>query len=178
MRVQHELGGITRSRPSSTSSGVLPGARPVRLPTRNTWVSTAMVCSPNAMLSTTLAVLRPAPGSDFDFGAGARHLAAEFGDQLFRQRNDVLRLVAVEPDGLDVIADLVLAEREHLLRRVGDRKQRACRLVDAGVGRLRRQNDRDQQRVGIEMLKFALRLGIDLSEAAERVADFGWGPRL
>ena len=57
-------GGITFSSPSSTSSGVLPGAKPVRLPTRNTWVSTAMVCSPKAMLSTTFAVLRPAPGSD------------------------------------------------------------------------------------------------------------------
>ncbi|NES98353.1 MAG: hypothetical protein F6K32_24860, partial [Desertifilum sp. SIO1I2] len=30
-------------RPISTASGVLPGARPVRLATRNRWVSTAMV---------------------------------------------------------------------------------------------------------------------------------------
>ena len=30
---------------------------------RKMWVSTAMVGSPNAMLSTTLAVLRPTPGS-------------------------------------------------------------------------------------------------------------------
>jgi hypothetical protein len=36
--------------------------------------------------------------------AGARHLAAEFGDQLFAECDDVLRLVAVKPDGLDIFA--------------------------------------------------------------------------
>ena len=36
---------------------------PVRLATRKMWVSTAMVGSPKAVLSTTLAVLRPTPGS-------------------------------------------------------------------------------------------------------------------
>src|SRR5215217_5605423 len=47
----------------STSNGVSPGASPVRLLTRNTWVSTAMVGSPKATLRTTLAVLRPTPGT-------------------------------------------------------------------------------------------------------------------
>ena len=56
-------GGTASSSFSSTSSGFFPGARPVRLETRNTCVSTAMVGSPNAMLSTTFAVLRPTPGS-------------------------------------------------------------------------------------------------------------------
>ena len=41
-------------------------------------------------------------GQRLELGARARHLAAELGDQLFRQRDDVLGLVAVEPDGLDV----------------------------------------------------------------------------
>ena len=45
----------------------LPGARPVRLQTRKTWVSTANVSSPNAVLRTTLAVLRPTPGSSWSF---------------------------------------------------------------------------------------------------------------
>ena len=35
----------------------------MRLATRNTWVSTAIVGSPKATLRTTLAVLRPTPGS-------------------------------------------------------------------------------------------------------------------
>ena len=47
----------------STSNGVLPVAMPVLLPTRKMWVSTAIVGSPKAMLSTTFAVLRPTPGS-------------------------------------------------------------------------------------------------------------------
>ena len=34
--------------------------------------------------------------------------------QLFRQRDDVLGLGAIEPDGLDVVAQALLAERDHL----------------------------------------------------------------
>ena len=52
-----------RSSFRSTSSGVFPGASPVRLATLKMWVSTAMVGSPNAVLRITLAVLRPTPGS-------------------------------------------------------------------------------------------------------------------
>ena len=55
--------GTRFSRLSSTASTSLPGARPVRLETRKIWVSTAMVGSPNATFSTTLAVLRPTPGN-------------------------------------------------------------------------------------------------------------------
>ena len=47
---------------SSTCKGVLPGARPVRFETRKICVSTAMVGSPKAVLSTTLAVFLPTPG--------------------------------------------------------------------------------------------------------------------
>ena len=42
---------------------ILAGRSPVRLLTRKTWVSTAMVSAPNALLSTTFAVLRPTPGN-------------------------------------------------------------------------------------------------------------------
>jgi len=59
------------------------------------------------------------------------------------------------------------------LRRVGNREQRARRLVDAGVGRLRRQNDGNQQGVGVEMFEFALRLRIGFPKTAE-----GLGPDL
>ena len=47
---------------SSTARTSLPGASPVRLATRKMCVSTAMVGSPKAVLSTTFAVLRPTPG--------------------------------------------------------------------------------------------------------------------
>ena len=63
MRVVQEFPGVNFTSLRSTSSGVLPGARPVRLATRKTWVSTAIVGWPKATLSTTFAVLRPTPGS-------------------------------------------------------------------------------------------------------------------
>ena len=46
----------------STSSTSFPTAKPVRLPTRKIWVSTAMVGCPKAVFNTTFAVLRPTPG--------------------------------------------------------------------------------------------------------------------
>ena len=67
----------------------------------------------------------------------------------------------------------VLAERHHLARRVGEAEELARRLVDAGVGRLRRQDDGDEQRVGVDMIELALRLRIALLEAAEDLRDLG-----
>ena len=116
--------------------------------------------------------LAPGAGQRLDLGPRARHLAAEFGDQLFRQRNDVLRLVAIEPNGLDVFAHFLFAELKHLLRRIGHRKQRARRLVDAGIRCLRREHDRDQQRIGVEMFELALRLRIGFAKPAERLMNF------
>ena len=104
------------------------------------------------MLSTTFAVLRPTPGKRLQQRAVARHRAAMLGDQLFRQRDHVLRLVAVEPDGLDQVAHLRFAKLHHLFRRVGRGEQSRRRLVDAGIGRLRRQHHRDQQRERIDVL--------------------------
>ena len=60
----------------------------------------------------------------------------------------------------------------HLFRRVGDGEQRGRRLVDAGVGRLRRQHHRDQQRVGVDISQLGLRFRARLAEAAERFLHF------
>ena len=154
----------------------MPGARPVRLPMRKRCVSTAMVGSPNAMLRTTLAVLRPTPGSASSASREARHRAVVLRDQLLRQRDDVLRLVAIKPDRLDVVAHALLAERDHFFRRVGGGEQRGRRLVDAGIGRLRRQHDRDQQREGVDVREFAARIGMRSVKAAERFLDIGRRP--
>lgn len=104
-------------------------------------------------------------GQRLEFGARARYDATEIADQLFRQRNDVLGLGAIKTDGLDVVTNRLLAEIDHLLRRIGDGEQCARRLVDAGIRRLRGQHHGDQQRVGIEMFELALGLGIGLAEA-------------
>ena len=87
----------------------------------------------------------------------AGNLAAMVADQRLRQRDHVLRLAPPQADRANMLAELRLAERQHLLRRVGDLEQGARRLVDAGVGRLRRQHDGDEKREGIDVLEFALR---------------------
>ena len=56
---------------------------------------------------------------------------------------------------------------EHLLRRVGDREELARRLVDADIGRLRREHDGDEQRVGVDVLELALGFRIGGLEAPE-----------
>src|SRR5262249_30179196 len=81
-------------------------------------------------------------------------------------------------DGLDVVAQFLLAEREHLLRRVGDLEQFAGGLVDAGIGGLRRQHHRNEERVGGEMLELPARLWIGLAEALETFANLHRRPWL
>ena len=130
-----------------------------------------MVGSPKATLSTTLAVFRPTPGQRLQRFAVARHLAAVALDQCPAQRDDVLRLGVEQADRLDALAQALFAQRQHLRRRVGLGEQRLGRLVDADVGRLRRQHHRDQQRVGIDERELALRLGIGGGEAAVELVD-------
>src|SRR3546814_7833379 len=67
-----------------------------------------------------------------------------------------------------------LAERQHLLGR-GDLAEEGARcLVDADVGRLRRQHHRDQQSVGVDVLQLALGLRQDGGEAVEEGGDVGF----
>ena len=101
-----------------------------------------------------------------------------FGNELFRQGDDVLRLCAKQPDGFDVVAQRAFTECDHLFRRVGDREQRWRGLVHPGIGRLCRKHHRHQQRVGIDVREFAARFGIGVREAAERLFDLSRTPRL
>ena len=91
----------TSSSPVSTSSGVLPGARPVRLATRKICVSTAIVGSPKATLSTTFAVLRPTPGSASSASRSRGTSPPCCSTSIRRQRDHVLRLGAEEADRAD-----------------------------------------------------------------------------
>ena len=77
------------------------------------------------------------------FFAGSRDLGTILIDQCLAQRDDVLRLGIEQADGLDGVAQRILAEVDHLLRCVDLREQRPSGDVDAGVGRLRRQDDCD-----------------------------------
>ena len=88
---------------------------PSRLATRKTWVSTARVDSPKAVLRTTLAVLRPTPGSASSASRSGGTSPSVPLDQRLRQRDDVPRLRPIEADRLDLLGEPVLAERRHLL---------------------------------------------------------------
>ena len=61
--------------------------------------------------------LAPDAGQRFEQVAVLRHLAAVAVDEDLRGGDDVLRLGVEQADGLDVLAQRLLAKVEHLLRR-------------------------------------------------------------
>ena len=87
-------------------------------------------------------------GQGFEFFARAGHHAAVFFDQQTAGGDDVFRFRFVEADGGDVTGQAGLAQGEYCFRCVGNRIEFFGRRVDPCVGRLRRQNDRDQQLEG------------------------------
>ena len=76
-----ELGPVLRRKSAPTAASTLTGSVSVVQPKRRTsrpkWVSTVMPGTPKALPSTTLAVLRPTPGSVTSSAIVLRHLAAE-----------------------------------------------------------------------------------------------------
>jgi hypothetical protein len=103
MGILQELGRHALQQAVSRPPAVfLPGASPVRLATRKMWVSTAIVGSPKAVFSTTLAVLRPTPGRASSASRVARHLAAVLLDEEAAGRDHVLRLGVEQADRGDV----------------------------------------------------------------------------
>ena len=115
--------------------------------------------------------------------AAVGHGAAMLSDENLREPDDIARLGVEQPDSADVVAHTVHAEREHGFRRVGGREEAACRLVDARIGRLGRQHDGYQQRIGVDVVQLALRLRQGDRQAVEEGLDlrllhaFGRGVR-
>ena len=118
--------------------------------------------------------LAPDPGQLLQRIAILWHLADMIVDELLAQLDDVLRLVVEQANRLDVVAHLGFAQRQHFVRVVGNLEQRAGRLVDSHIGRLRGQNDSDQQGIGIRVVKLALRFRIGRLKAAEKGFDIGF----
>ncbi len=146
---------MTFSSSSSTASGSLPGAsrgaiadaEDMRIDRQ--WSAGRTRCS-----STTLAVLAAGAGQRHQFFARARAPSPpNSSTSFFDSKKTFFALVRLEADGLDQVANAVLAERHHFFRRIGQREQSRGRLVDAGIGRLRRQHHRDQQRERIGVLQ-------------------------
>ncbi len=115
------------------------------------------------------------PGQGLERLAGARHRAAMLLDEQAAGLDQVACLVAVQPERADVPGDAVGAEGEHLVRRVGDRKQPARGQVDAAVGGLRRQQHGDQQLERRAELEFGLRLRVGRAQRREEGLGVGVG---
>ena len=106
----------------------------------------------------------------------AWHLAAMPLNQLFRKGNNVLRLRAEEPDGLDQLPYPFFPERNHLFRRVGGGEQSRRSLVDPRIGRLCGENDGNEQREWVDVGKLPLGHRVGGSETPERFLDLGRCP--
>ncbi|VXA85183.1 hypothetical protein AERO8C_20333 [Aeromonas veronii] len=93
-------------------------------------------------------------GQGFQRFAILRHLAAVALQQDGAGLDDVLGLGVEEANGLDVLLEPVHPEIQHCLRGVGHRIELVGRLVDADIGRLRREQHSNQQlerRVEVEL---------------------------
>jgi hypothetical protein len=90
-----------------------------------------------------------------------------------RQVATVLRLGAEEPDRLDRGLDRLAGEREHLRRGWRRREEGARHLVDALVGRLRREHDGDEQLEHARVLELARRLRVGVAQRREERRDVG-----
>ena len=101
--------------------------------------------------------------------ASAGDLAVVIAHESFGQSDDVLRLSVEQADRLDGVPDAFFPERDHLLGRPDPRKQGARRNVDAGIRRLRGQNDRHQQSVGVHIFKLRGRGGVLLRQPPEKL---------
>ena len=91
---------------SSTFTGSSCSVSPRRRDSRPTWVSTGRPGRPKATLRTTLAVLRPTPGSVTRSSSAGGHLAVEALDERRRHADEALRLVLVEAGRADDLLDL------------------------------------------------------------------------
>ena len=116
----------------------------------------------------------PDPRQRLQLFARARDFAAEARQQHIRERDHILRLCLIEAYRFDVVAEFVFAEAEHFLRRVGFGEERRRRFIDAFVGRPRREDDRDQKRIGVGVVEFAFGVWIRLFERGVESLDGAW----
>jgi hypothetical protein len=107
-------------------------------------------------------------GEGLQLFAGVRDLAAMTVDQGLAERDHVLRLGVEQADRLDRVAELFFPELNHLPGSSDAGEQRPAGNVDAGVRRLRREHDRDQQLVGIAGFELGRRRRIRFGKPAEK----------
>ena len=114
------------------------------------------------------------------------HLAAELVQDHTRERDDVLGLVAPQPDRLDVFGDPCLTQCQHFLWGISDLEKGLGCLVDAHVRRLGREGDSDHERIGVDEVQLCVRIrpvlcqgGVELGRLCfwhgARIAGFAFG---
>jgi hypothetical protein len=109
----------------------------------------------------------PDAGKGLQFLPSPRNFAAVIADELFGKSDDVLRLGIEQADRLDRLAQGFLPEINHLLGIPDAREERPAGDIDAGVGRLRGQHDRNQQLIGVRGIQLGRRRWIGFGQAPE-----------
>ena len=161
-------GGTTLSRCSSTSRTSLPGARPVRFATRKMCVSTAIVGCPNAVLRITFAVLRPTPGSASSASRDSGTLPPCCSSRMRHISMTFFAFVLYRPIVLMYSDRPAMPSLRIACGVFACLNRRAGREVDALVGRLRRQDHRDQQLERRAVLELGRRMRIERLAGARR----------
>ena len=162
----HSSGGTMAPRSCSIFTGSVSFVSLSRRARRVTCVSTGRPGSSNHTERTTLPVLRPTPGERHEIVELRRDLAAEVLLQRRCHPDEVLRLRAEEAGRLDQLLDLVGIGVGEVGRRRVLREQRGRDHVDALVGALRGEDRRDEQLVRVRVVQRAVRVGVQLLQAA------------
>ena len=93
--------------------------------------------------------------------------AAVLVEENLGEGKDVLGLTAIEADGFDQFGDLFNAQGDHGGGRGGEFEEALGGLVDAGIGGLGREDYGHKQGKGVDIVEFALGLGLDLMKTLE-----------
>ena len=128
---------------------------------------------PNAVPSTTLAVLRAAPGTVSSWSM-SRGISPPKSLRIFLRRADHrLGLVVEEAGGPDVLRQFVLAGGGEILNGRVFLEQAGRHHVHALVGALRGEDGGDQQLPGVRMMQRAGDVGVHLVQRREDFFDAG-----
>lgn len=106
----------------------------------------------------------------FELFEAARHFAPKPADKLLRKADDRLGLLGSQPTATDEILDFGRGEPGHRLRRRGQGEEFRGYLIDPAVGALGREENRDQQGIGVAMIEGYGRFGIKLRQPALNVS--------
>ena len=145
----HSLFGISRAISASTLTGSSSSVHPNRRTSRPKWVSTVSPGTPNALPSTTLAVLRPTPGSvtrsSIRPGTSPSNRSTRAWPSPIRE----FVFARKKPVGLRIASSSSRSAAGVVRRRRDTREQGRGDLVDHLVGGLRGQDRGDSSSNGV-----------------------------